>query len=169
MARMEDRFMQWLRDAHAMEEQAERMLAGEARRMKDYPEIKAQLERHLDETKRQAERLRGCIRRHNGGPSVVKDTMAKVLGAVQGVSGALVGDEVVKASLANYTFEQMEIASYKILIAAADKLGDHETKQVCEENLREEEEMARWLDEHLYSVTQQYLAREERPEPAVRH
>ena len=44
----------------------------------------------------------------------------------------------MKGSLAGYTFEQMEIASYRILIAAADYVGDDETKAVCQRILDDE-------------------------------
>jgi len=80
MASTEDRFLQWLRDAHAMEEQAEQMLSGTASRIKNYPQLKAQLERHLDETRRQADMVRRCIERHGRSTSRVKDTAAKLVG-----------------------------------------------------------------------------------------
>ncbi len=66
MPTSDDRFMSWLRDAHAMEEQAEQMLSSLARRIDEYPELKAQIERHLEVTRKQAERLRGCIDRRKG-------------------------------------------------------------------------------------------------------
>lgn len=57
-----------------------------------------------------------------------------------------VDDEVVKGSLAGYTFEHMEIASYKILIAAAEAAGETEVVAVCQANLAEEVAMAEcWM------------------------
>jgi ferritin-like metal-binding protein YciE len=47
--------MEWLRDAHAAEEQAETMLSGMARRIENYPELKARIEQHIGETQRQAD------------------------------------------------------------------------------------------------------------------
>jgi ferritin-like metal-binding protein YciE len=167
MPNADARFMSWLRDAHAMEEQAEQMLSSLARRIDDYPELKSQIQRHLEVTRKQAERLRGCIDRRKSAPSAIKSTMARMLGVAQGLSGLFVGDEVVKGVLACYTFEHMEIASYKILIASAEKLGDSETKTVLEESLREEEEMAKWLEAHFGAVTQQYLDREATPKTAA--
>ncbi|MFW6076850.1 MAG: ferritin-like domain-containing protein [Hyphomicrobiales bacterium] len=169
MPKSDERFMSWLRDAHAMEEQAEQMLSSLARRLDNYPELKTQVERHLEVTRKQEERLRGCIDRRKGAPSTIKGTMARMLGVAQGLSGLFVGDEVVKGVLASYTFEHMEIASYKILIAAAEKVGDTETKTVLEEILREEEEMAKWLETHFAAVTQQYLDRETTPEATAKH
>ncbi len=92
-----------------------------------------------------------------------------MLGVAQGLSGLFVGDEVVKGLLATYTFEHMEIASYKILIAASEKLGDVETKRVLEEIVREEEEMAKWLEARLSPITLQYLGREEMPRATAKH
>jgi len=79
------------------------------------------------------------------------------------------GDEIVKAALATYTFEHMEIGSYRILIATAEALADTETKLVCEQILREEENMARWLEENLPSVTKQYLDREKTSGVTAKH
>ncbi|TIS83017.1 MAG: DUF892 family protein, partial [Mesorhizobium sp.] len=61
--------------------------------------------------------------------------------------------------LASYTFEHMEIASYTILMAAAEAVGEAEIARVCEQNLREEEAMAEWLKDNLPQVTETFLAR----------
>jgi ferritin-like metal-binding protein YciE len=169
MVSTEGRFLQWLRDAHAMEEQAQQMLSGTTRRIKNYPELKAQLERHLDETRRHADMVRRCIERRGSNISTLKDTAAKLVAVGQVLSGLFVGDEIVKAALANYTFEHMEIGSYRILIATAEALADTETKLVCEQILREEENMARWLEDNLPSVTKQYLDREKTSGVTAKH
>ena len=67
---------------------------------------------------------------------------------------------MIKGSLASYTFEHMEIASYRILIAAAEQLADGETVAVCTENLRQEEAMANWLADAIGPTTVQFLSRE---------
>src|SRR3546814_6791992 len=46
MATAEEHLMDWLRDAHAMEEQAEKMLRATAGRLENYPDLKARLESH---------------------------------------------------------------------------------------------------------------------------
>ncbi len=158
-SRLEDTLTEWLRDAHAMERQAEQVLEQTARRIEDYPELRARLEHHLQQTRRHADLVRACIERHDASTSAIKDTAASMLGFAQAASGLFVGDEVVKASLASFAFEEMEIAAYKILIAAAERCDDTETKRVCERILREEEEMADWLDGQLPAITRQYLSR----------
>jgi ferritin-like metal-binding protein YciE len=161
MTTAEDRLLQWLRDAHAAEEQAEAMLKGTASRIENYPELKARIEQHVRETQRHAELVRGCIERRGGSTSALKDAGAKMLGVGQALSGLFVGDEVMKASIASYAFEAMEIASYRILIAAAQQVGDQETARACEQILREEEAMAEWLQGNIPPLTQQYLRRDE--------
>lgn len=149
----------WLRDAHAMEEQAEKMLSSTAARIENYPELKAKLEAHCEETREQARLVRGCIERLGGDTSTLKDMAGKATAMFQGMSGMFVSDEIVKASMAAYTFEHMEIASYRSLMAAADVAGLPEVRRVCETILPQEEAMAKWLEERLPSITKQFMER----------
>jgi ferritin-like metal-binding protein YciE len=169
MATAEERLMEWLRDAHAAEEQAETMLSGMASRIENYPQLKARLEQHLQETTRQAELVRGCIERRGGSTSMIKDAGAKMIAMGQAMSGMFVGDEVMKGTIASAAFEAMEISSYRILIATAEQVGDQETKRVCEQILREEEAMLDWLNKNAPSLTKQYLQREETPGATAKH
>src|SRR4029078_2644354 len=119
--------------------QADKMLASQAGRIKSYPQLQAKIEEHLYQTREQAKRLERCIERLGGDTSTLKDVTAQFVAMAQGFAGMFAGDEVMKGALGSYTFEHMEIASYRILIAAAEEIGDSETAQVCEEILAEEE------------------------------
>jgi len=156
----EARLVQWLRDAHAMEKQAEQMLSAQISRLENYPQLKAQIEEHLEETKVQALRLEERIKALDFETSLVKDVGGQLLAFAQAVTGMFADDEVIKGSLASYTFEHLEIGSYRILIAAAEQLGDEATAEVCRKNLREEEAMANWLSEAIGPTTMQFLSRE---------
>jgi ferritin-like metal-binding protein YciE len=169
MATMEERLMEWLRDAHAMEQQADTMLTSMAQRIENYPDVRAKIEQHIAETREQAKMLEQCIRRRGGDTSTVKDLAAKFVAMGQGLSGMFVGDEIVKGAMASYTFEHMEIASYKCLIATAEAVGDAETAAVCQRILRQEQDMAEWLSENLAPVTVKYLHREEMPHVTANH
>lgn len=169
MASAEERLLEWLRDAHAAEEQAETMLKGTASRIQNYPELKARIEQHLEETRRHAELVRRCIERRGGTTSTIKDAGAKMMGLGQALSGMLVGDEVMKASIASYAFEAMEIASYRILISTAQEVGDLETARVCEQILKEEQAMANWIEQNLPQLTKSYLQREETAGATAKH
>ncbi len=164
----EDNLMAWLRDAHAMEQQAIEMLEKQERRLEHYPQLRAKIREHLEQTHRQADLVRQCIQRRGGDTSTLKDLLGKLVGTGQALSGLFVSDEVVKGSIAGYTFEHYEAACYRTLAAAAEAVGDAETRRVCEEILRQEEAMADWLARHLPAVTRQYLEREAAGQPATR-
>ncbi|MGF7056200.1 ferritin-like metal-binding protein YciE [Bosea sp. OAE752] len=164
----DDRLLVWLRDAHAMEKQAEAMLSAQSSRIESYPELKRKIEEHLAETRRQAGMLQSCIERRGGDTSTLKDLMGKFAAMGQGLGGAFMGDEVIKGSMASYTFEHMEIAAYEVLIATAVACGDQETVAVCQRILNEEVAMAAWLGENLSSVTSQFLSLEEKGASAKR-
>lgn len=160
MTTKKETLAQWLRDAHAMEEQALTMLDAQASRLEHYPELKARIQQHITETQGQEKRIKACLDRH-GGTSITKDTAGKAMAMMQGLGGVFASDEVVKGAMASYAFEHFEISAYRALIGAAESAGDPETKRVCEEILEEEEAMAAWLAEHLPAVTQRYLERED--------
>ena len=168
MTHMQDHFLIWLRDAHAMENQAIAMIRAQIKRIENYPDFRARLERHLAETEDQAARLKALLDRYPGGASTVKDLAARIAATTQGVGGLLAGDEIIKAAKATYAFEHAEIAHYRVLAAAADELGDTEAKTVFEEIMEQERAMAEWLDHHLDVVTRIYLMRDERDLQAKR-
>lgn len=156
-----DNLIAWLRDAHAMEEQAETMLTTQHQRLENYPALKDRIGQHIEETKQHAALLESCLDRLDNGQSTMKVIAGKLTAMAQGLGGLFASDEVVKGSLAGYTFEHMEIASYRILIAAADYVGDRETVTVCQRILDEEVAMAKWLEDNAASVTQEFLRRDE--------
>ncbi len=157
----DERLMQWLRDAHAMEKQAETMLAGMEERIENYPHLRKRLAQHLKETQHQSQRLEDAIGRLGGSTSAIKDSIASLSTTMQNMMTGMAGDEVMKGLLAGYTFEHYEIGSYRILLAAASSLGDVETARILRENLREEEDMAQWLSSSIDPLTAEYLEREE--------
>jgi ferritin-like metal-binding protein YciE len=157
MTEPQDHLSDWLRDAHAMEEQAETMLKAMAGRLENYPELKVRIEQHVTETQNQARLLTQCIERRGDSTSTVKDLAGKTMASAQGFAGMFATDEVVKGGMASYAFEHFEIAAYRALIQAAETAGDPETKGVCEQILAEEQEMADWLEENLPAVVHKYL------------
>jgi ferritin-like metal-binding protein YciE len=156
----------WLRDAHAMELQSIELLEKQAGRLEHYPELLAKVRAHLAQSHSQAQRVERCLARLGAGPSGAKDLAGKMVGATQQLSGLFAGDEVVKSALADHTFEHYEMASYRVLIAAAEEAGEPEVARICEEILHEEEAMADWLAGHLPELTRRYLDRDAAGEPA---
>lgn len=164
-----EHLVEWLRDAHAAEKQSEKMLSMFCDRLENYPMLKAQIKKHIEETRGQAERLERCLEKFGKSESTMKDIGGKLMGMSQSLSGVFAEDEVIKGVLASYTFEHMEIASYRILIAAADACGDSMVKQVCAEILAEEIAMADWLDDHMAEITEIYLQRADLPGVKAKH
>ncbi len=160
----QEHLLDWLRDAHAMEQQAETMLKGQAERLEHYPTLKARIEQHIRETQGQQETLEKCIKRLGGSTSTLKDLAGKLMAFGQAVGGATMSDEVVKGAMSGYIFENMEIASYTVLIEAADYAGDTKTADACRSIIKEEIAMADWLREHLPEVTRAFLARSADPD-----
>ncbi len=159
-----ERLIEWLRDAHAMEAQAETMLNKQASRIENYPALKARIEQHITETQNQAKLVESCLQRYDKSYSGIKDLGGKTMAMGQALGGMAVNDEIVKGAQAGYVFENLEIASYTILIAAAEAVGDTLTREICERILAEEVAMADWLREHLPELTQAYLTRAATPE-----
>lgn len=157
MATTEKRLTEWLRDAHAMEKQATTILDALAKRIENYPDVKAQIERHLQEARQQAAALQGYVERRGESTPAWKDSAGQCVAMGQCLSGAFVGDKFVKRAIT-------EISCYNILIAAAAATGDSETRAVCEDILRQEEAIVDWLKNYLASATIQYLGREDTPD-----
>jgi len=155
-----DNLLDWLRDAHAMEQQAEKMLEAQAGRLENYPQLKSRIEQHLEETKGQQRLLEDCLKRLDSSPSLLKDIGGKLMAFGQAVGGMTVSDEVVKGAMSGYVFENMEIAAYTVLIAAAQDVGDSATEASLKQILPQEVAMADWLREHLPEITRAYLARD---------
>lgn len=151
----------WLRDAHAMEKQAEKMLKSQAQRIESYPHLQRRIEEHIEETQHQAEKLEHCLSLLGADVSAFKDLGAQLTAFGQAVGGMMAEDEVVKGGIACYSFENFEIANYKALIRAAEVLSQPEVAQICTEILQEEQAMADWLSQNLDDITQQYLERDD--------
>ncbi|AIX72358.1 MAG: DUF892 family protein [Mixta calida] len=160
----QENYLSWLRDAHAMEKQAEEMLEKMSARLEHYPDLKSRLQQHIEETRQQQQMLQQVIDRQDTSNSTMKDMMGKVAAMGQAVGGMFASDEVVKGAISGYVFEQFEIACYTSLIAAAELAGDHEGARVFEQIREQEKAMADWALTHLPDVTEQFMVRSAQPD-----
>lgn len=167
MTHARDHYANWLRDAHAMEEHGLAMLTAQSRRLQNYPELKLRIDRHAEETRRHLQVLQGLFDQA-GSNSLLKDTAGKVAARIQGLSGVFTSDEVVKGAMAAYAFGHVKIATYRVLIAAADELGEAEAETVFEAMVEEETAMVEWLAGNLGETTRLFLIRDERELQAKR-
>lgn len=160
--------MQGLRNAHAMEKQAIESTENQIDRLKNYPEMQAWARDHVEASKRQRERVRQCLERRGGDASSLKDIALSIMGKIQELTGTMASDEVIKNAITDYGFKHYEIAAYISLSAAAEAVGDQETKRVADEIVREEEQLASRLKPILPLVMTEYLRRAETGEAAKR-
>ena len=150
----------WLNDAHAMELAIAQVLEQHAEQAEDHPPMHTALQRHLEQTRRHADLVKGCVERMGGETSGVKTGMASVMGTVQGMTTKLAKDDLIKNTLHDYGTEHFEIACYTSLIAAGENLGDLETAQVCGEIPRDEQAMAEFLFQQIPPTTMEMLQME---------
>ncbi len=163
-ASRKDNLIDWLRDAHGMEEQAEKMLTAQSARLEHYPRLRQRIEQHIKETQEQRQVIESCLSRLGSSPSTLKDLGGKLMALGQAIGGAPMSDEVIKGAIAGYVFENLEIATYTTLIAAAAEIGDSQTQQACERILEQEKAMAAWLLEDLPATTRAFLERSADPD-----
>jgi ferritin-like metal-binding protein YciE len=153
-------FVTGLKNAHAMEKQAQSLIKRQIGRIENYPQIAERLEMHLRETEGQIDRLETILDSAGESPSTLKDTGMGLIGDVAAMGHMFAKDEVLKNHFANFAFENYEIAAYKSLCRMAELTGGQSALPPLQQSLQEEEAMARWLDEHTESLTETYLLRE---------
>ena len=146
-----------LRNAHGLEQQAIEMLERNAERLEHYPQLKARVTQHLEETRQQQAMVARVLEELGESPSTIKDTVMGLAQNVQMMVHSASSDEVLKNSYTGYAFEHFEIASYKALIAMARAAGEPRVEQMAQQILAQEEAMATWLEQHLPEIVSQYI------------
>ena len=154
-------FVTGLKNAHAMENQALSIMKPQAARLENYPEVEAQLNRHIAETEGQIARIDALLDGLGEDKSSLKDLALSVAGTFAAVGHTVAPDEILKNSMANNAFENFEIAAYKSLIALAQASGQSNAIPVLQQNLDEEIAMADWLDSNIEAVTLKFASLKE--------
>lgn len=160
-------YLDWLRDAYAMEEQALAMMRRLIPRLEDHPSLRERLDQHVTETEAQKAALRRLLLRAERKVQA-RDPAGWAAATARAMGGFAVCDEVTRGTMACYTFEHIKIASYLVLIDAARRLGDREAQAVFETNLGQECAMATWLHTYL-DDTSPVTAPRDNAEMMMRH
>lgn len=161
-----DLFVTGLKNAHAMENQALSIMKPQASRIENYPDVEAQLNKHIVETQGQIDRLERILDGLGEDKSSLKDLALSLAGTFAAVGHTVAPDEILKNSMANFAFENFEIAAYKSLLALAESSGNDSAVADLELNLQEEIDMAEWLDENIEIVTLKFASLKEAGETA---
>lgn len=154
-------FVTGLKNAHAMENQALSIMKPQVSRIENYPDVAARLEQHIRETEGQIKRLEDVLDSLSEDRSALKDMALSFTGSMAAMGHSVAGDEIIKNSLANFAFENYEIAAYRSLITIAELGGFPELAPALNSNLDEEIAMARWLDDNLRGVTMKFASLKE--------
>lgn len=160
MATPRDHLITWLRDAYAMETQALEMSKRQSEKIENYPELAQRVATHIEETKDQIKKLETCFQILEKDPSAFKNIAGWTAGNIQALSGMFASDEVIKGSMASYSFEHLEICAYRVLIATAEAANEPEIAELCKQILDQEYQMADWIAEHLAGTTEKFLQRD---------
>lgn len=161
MTAAKDIFITGLRNAHSMETEAREMMERQSERLDDYPDVKAKVTAHLQETNGQLERLKACLETFGEDSSTIKDTVQSLMGNMVAMAHTVADDEILKNTFANNAFENFEIAAYKSLLAMCGSVsGADSCAPLLRESLREEEAMAKWIDANIEKVTNDFLLRQ---------
>ena len=149
-------FITGLRNAHAVEKQALSIMTPQVSRIEHYPEVADRLRQHIEETNGQIARLDELLASLDTSGSTLKDAALSFTGAMAALAHTPAGDEILKNSFANYAFEHFEIAGYKSLLTRAEVGNFSSATAALQQSLREEQDMAEWIDQSLPLVTRRY-------------
>lgn len=138
---LDSALLAYLRDAHALEGQAEELLEASAERVDD-EELEATFRDHHEETQRHRERIAGLLDERGGRPSLVKDAMLKAGGLNLSAFFGAQPDSTTKLAAFAFAFEHLEIAAYELLQRVAARAGDEGVVAAAEEILAEERRAA---------------------------
>lgn len=155
-----DIYITGLQNAHALEAQAIQLCQRQVERLENYPEMRERLREHLEESRRQQERVEQILQSLGTSHSTLKDIGTSIMGNLAAIQHAVMQDEVMKNTFANYAFEHFEIASYRALLEMAEAAGDTAAPRLLEQSLQEEQRMAEWISQNLGPTVRRYIQRE---------
>jgi UDP-glucose 4-epimerase len=133
--------LSYLRDAHALEGQAEELLEAGAKRVED-EHLERTFREHLEQTQRHRERIGALLEQRGGGPSRLKDAALKAGGLNLSAFFGAQPDSTTKLAGFAFAFEQLEVAAYELLKRIAIRAGDEAVVTAAEEILAEERRAA---------------------------
>jgi len=152
-----DTYIAGLKNAHALEKQAQQMLERQLERLESYPEVEQVLRKHMGETEEQIRRLDEILHFLAEDRSLLKEIATQVVGNVAALAQTVMPDEILKNHFNNHAFENFEIAAYTSLIALAEATGYQQHVAALEQSLREEENAAKTLRDMTPDPTLKYM------------
>ena len=143
---LDSALLAYLRDVHALEGQAVKLLEAGAERVDD-EDLEAAFCDHLAETRDHLARVEGLLEERRAAPSLVKDALLKAGGFNLSAFFGAQPDSTTKLAGFAFAFEHLEIAAYELLQRVAARAGDEGVVATAEEILSEEREAAKRVAE----------------------
>ncbi len=150
----QDLFLNELRDIYHAEKQILRALPKMARRA-SHPELRQALERHVEETRGQLERIEQVFEMLEVGKRAKRcEAMEGLLEEARGHMEEIEDKRLLDPAMiiCQQKVEHYEIAGYGSLVALADQLGRNEAAQLLARTLEEEKATDQKLTELALSV-----------------
>lgn len=152
-----DYFVLGLKNAHATLRQGRVLVAGQVKRLENYPELKAKLDVHLREKDAQLERFEKLLATYGESPSVVKDTAMSMAANVAGVASAAAADEVVKNGFATLAQAKYEAAALETLLVFAQCADETAALRPLQQCLSESRGLAAFVEDNLRGTAVRFL------------
>jgi ferritin-like metal-binding protein YciE len=154
------KLVQYLSEAHSKEKALETALNAHIA-MTDRKPYKKRLREHLTETKNHARQLERRIKKIGGatakGPEIAGQVVAQAKelqrGPLHMLRGTSEEEKLLKNAQTEYSEEHHEIAMYNAIEALAEEVGDKETAKLARSIRRDEEKMARYLENLIPTLT----------------
>ncbi|MEV8565139.1 DUF892 family protein [Streptomyces sp. NPDC051322] len=142
---LQDVFVTYLRDAHALERLIDTAL-GALIRTTDAPELRIPLEHHRSMTREHLNALADRLHAHEARPSAVKDTGLALAAFGEGLLAKARRDHAGKNARDAYVLIHLAIAGYEMLGHLADRMHDDTTARLIRHHLDEERATAATID-----------------------
>jgi ferritin-like metal-binding protein YciE len=143
--KLREKLVDYIQDAHAMEQNVLRMMDTMISTSED-PQMVKRLKQHRKETERHEKLLNDRLQELGTTRSLTADVAAITGAMLKGVANHVRADKPVKNARDGYITEHTEIAAYQLLERLAKRAGDTTTAEMAAEIRRDEERMARWLN-----------------------
>ena len=143
--KLQQKLVDYVQDAHAMEQNVSTMLTSMISTTDDR-EIKEMIEHHKRQTEEHERRLRERLDAIGAGTSTSKEVGGIGAALFKGVGDMARTDKPGKNARDGFMTEHMEIAAYELLERLAKRAGDEQTAEVARLNRADEQAMAKKIE-----------------------
>lgn len=157
-------YLDWLRDAHAMEKHAESLLKAAVLRLTEHPALQTCLEQYLEQSRDQQQQVKTLLRQYDSSWSVLKESLGRMSAVGQAASDMLQDEEGIRVAVSSYVFCNYKIATYSTLLVAAEQAEEGEDVRIVRRILRQESQMASWLLQLLPQAAEEAIVLRTEPE-----